>query len=78
MSINTIHNIYILDEEKKIVVPSSQLSFTLHENLTHFTGYNIELYVCRESLTDIKDQNTSNCSVQKAMIRAQTSKKGKT
>ncbi|XP_060876851.1 insulin-like receptor [Metopolophium dirhodum] len=66
------------NENKKIVVPSNQLTFTLHENLTHFTSYNIELYVCREWLkNEIKEpnQNISNCSIQKAMTTAQTSKK---
>lgn len=72
--------IFFLDENKKIVVPSNQLTFTLHENLTHFTSYNIELYVCREWLKNENkepNQNISNCSIQKAMTTAQTSKKGK-
>lgn len=62
------------------MVPSNQLTFTLHENLTHFTSYNIELYVCREWLKNENkesNQNISNCSIQKAMTTAQTSKKGK-
>lgn len=66
---------------KVIYVNSSQLTYTLNENLTHFTSYNIELYVCREWLKDegnIKDPNpvTNNCSTQKVMTTALTSKKG--
>lgn len=59
-----------------IKIDSNQLSYTLNENLTHFTIYNIELYVCRE-LYPNEDPSNSNCSVQKAMTTAKTSKKGK-
>jgi len=71
---------FFLDEINNIVVPSNKLSYTLHENLTHFTSYNIELYVCREWLNNKNqesNQNISDCSIQKAMTTAQTSKKGK-
>lgn len=59
------------------------MTYTLKDNLTHFTDYNIELYVCRETH---KDENISlksitrgisDCSLQKAMTTAKTSKKGK-
>lgn len=65
---------------KEIEVDSSQLSYTLNVNLTHFTTYNIELYVCRELyLNEDKTQNPpiSACSIQKAMTTAKTSKIGK-
>lgn len=62
---------------KIIRVDSSQLTYTLNENLTHFTTYNIELYVCREwDENEIKDSG-GYCSVQKAMTTAKTSKIGK-
>lgn len=63
-----------------IYVDSRQLSYTLNENLTHFTTYNIELYVCRELFqNENQDPNVviNNCSVQKAMTSAKTKKKGK-
>lgn len=59
------------------------MSFTLNENLTHFTDYNIELYVCREFhdgeyvLYKSVSRSISACSLQKAMTTAKTSKKGK-
>ncbi|VVC26261.1 Hypothetical protein CINCED_3A024692 [Cinara cedri] len=59
-----------------VFVDSNTLTYTLKENLTHFTDYNIELYVCREVH---KDENISDgishCSLQKAMTTAKTSKK---
>lgn len=64
---------------KVVHVDSSQLSYTLNENLTHFTTYNIEIFVCREVLkSELKDPNAqiSNCSIQKSMTTAKTSKKG--
>lgn len=80
--------IFALDEHKKIVyVDSNKLSYTLNENLTHFTSYNIELYVCREwsfeevlgnkEHTNTLNPQITNCSLQKAMTTAKTSKKGK-
>lgn len=80
--------VFALDEHKKTVyVDSNKLSYTLNDNLTHFTSYNIELYVCREWSSD-EEQGSSdaanslnpqitNCSLQKAMTTAKTSKKGK-
>lgn len=65
---------------KVVRVDSSQLSYTLNENLTHFTTYNIEIYVCRELLKNENiDPNSevNNCSIQKSMTTAKTSKKGK-
>lgn len=72
---------FLDDFMKVIYVNSSQLTYTLNDNLTHFTSYNIELYVCREWLKDegnINDPNpvTNNCSTQKVMTTALTSKKG--
>lgn len=64
---------------KEIRVDSRQLSYTLNDNLTHFTTYNIELYVCRELLqNENQDPNVAvnDCSVQKAMTSAKTKKKG--
>lgn len=63
----------------KIDVPSNQLSYTINQNLTHFTTYNIELYVCREVQKDEDELSLlTNCSVQKAMTTAKTKRKGKT
>lgn len=66
---------------KVIIVDSNQLTYTLNENLTHFTTYNIELYVCRELYEnedkDPPNPSISNCSLQKAMTTAKTSKIGK-
>jgi len=62
---------------KVIKVDSSQLTYTLNENLTHFTTYNIELYVCREWVKNEIEYSVSNCSQQKAMTTAKTSKIGK-
>lgn len=69
-----------IDENMKVIrVDSRQLSYTLNENLTHFTTYNIELYVCRELFqNENQDSNVviNDCSVQKAMTSAKTKKKG--
>lgn len=65
---------------KLIYVNNNQLTYTLNENLTHYTTYNIELYVCRQR---VKNENTesnkkiSYCSIQKAMTTVKTSPKGK-
>lgn len=63
---------------RTIYVDSHQLRYTLNENLTHFTSYNIELFVCREwNENEQPNVKISNCSIQKAMTTAKTSKKGK-
>jgi len=62
---------------KVIKVDSSQLIYTLNDNLTHFTTYNIEIYACREwEKNEVRDL-IGNCSVQKVMTTGKTSKIGK-
>lgn len=68
---------FLDDNIRQILVDSHQLTYTLNENLTHFTTYNIELYVCRELyIGEDRDSRPDNCSVQKAMTTAKTKKKG--
>lgn len=64
---------------KEVYVDSNQLEYTLNENLTHYTTYNIELYVCRQKVKNEKtdsNKEISNCSIQKAMTTVKTSPKG--
>lgn len=70
-------NIVLEDKKKTIQVESSQLKYTLNENLTHFTMYNIELTVCREwHHQELNNSKIGACSEQKALITVSTSKKG--
>ncbi|XP_050440178.1 insulin-like receptor [Adelges cooleyi] len=64
---NDAENEYI-----KKIVPSDILQYTIKDNVTHFTTYNIELYVCRLSN---KNETAHLCSTRKAMTSGKTLKK---